>query len=56
MEIKTQIGILTRLSHALAEALDSGVKTDTEDQQLAQVPYLKLITSTKNVTRNFTKS
>lgn len=31
MEIKTQIGILTRLSHALAEALDSGVKTDTEE-------------------------
>lgn len=31
MKIETPIGILTRLSHALAEALDAGVKTDMEE-------------------------
>lgn len=31
MEFKTPIGILTRLAHALAEALDAGIKTDTEE-------------------------
>ncbi len=31
MTIETPIGILTRLCHALAEALDAGITTDTEE-------------------------